>query len=162
MDFKHGIVQSVYRAARRMLCDVDTMADVVLFAASASQDGSACSQTARLGFEALEDTVDAVFFMSGAAAGSVPGRTELPSVTYISLTGDASNLFADDDGHRFLVLQCHGHARVIQACKGAYGYTAGRGTLYTCRRSAEQGIGCGRCCVDPLYSTTRPQVHIGN
>ncbi len=50
-----------------------------------------------------------------------------PSVTYVSLTGSAreSDLFADGDGHRFLVLQCHGHVRVLQACKGAYGYTVG-------------------------------------
>lgn len=54
------------------------------------------------------------------------------------------DLFADDDGHRFLVLQCHGHVRVLQASNGAYGYTAGLATWYAFRRSSEHAAGCGR------------------
>lgn len=52
-----------------------------------------------------------------------------PSVTYVSLTNDASNMFADDFGHRFLVLQCYGQYRVIQANNGA-----GCGGLENCVR----------------------------
>ena len=152
MEFRHSIVQSVHRAARRQLCDVDKLAEVALFASSASQDAWACSQTARLGFEALTGgcdmtttvTVETVSFMSSNDWSRKPDRMDHPSVIYVSLTGDSSNLFAEDDGHRFLVLQCHGHVRVLQACKGAYGYTVGCGTLYTSRRSAQHGTGCGR------------------
>lgn len=167
MDYKHSIVQSVYRAARKQLCNVDKLADVVLFAASASQDNDACSHTARLGFEALTGGhdmiagVQPVFFM-GSGMPLKPDNTTVPSVTYISLTGDSDDLFADNDGHRFLVLQCHNHVRVIQACKGTYGYTVGCWTLYMRSRSAVHGTGCVRCCVGPLYNTTLLFVHIGN
>jgi hypothetical protein len=60
-------------------------------------------------------------FMSGAAdmpTQNMPTKTEEPSVTYVSLTGDFDNLFSNDDGHRFLVLQAHGYVRVVQACNG--------------------------------------------
>jgi hypothetical protein len=57
--------------------------------------------------------------------GAVPEEMGPPSVTYVSLSG-SDDVAADDSGHRFLVLQCHGRVRVLQACKGAYGYTVGR------------------------------------
>ena len=135
---------------------LNKLVEDVLCASSASQDATACSQTARLGFEALTRSsdmtasVDPIFFMSDDVAGRMPDRMAEPSVTYVNHTGD-TRLFADDDGgHRFLVLQCHGHVQVLQACKGEYGHTVGMGTLYTCSRSAEHGIGWGRWSTDPL------------
>lgn len=76
----------------------------------------------------MTGSVVPVYFMRGATQYSLPARMDQPSVTYVSLTGDGDKLFADDTGHRFLVLQCHADVRVLQACKGAYGYTVGRGT----------------------------------
>ena len=96
-------------------------------------------QTARLGFEALTGGRDMakalvpVYFMRGTSSSSsssssgngnssmlpMPAGTDQPSVTYVSLTGDANDMLSDSSGHRVLVLQCHGHVRVIQASKGA-------------------------------------------
>jgi hypothetical protein len=73
------IVKSVYAAARRRLCTVDTLADAVLLAASASEDPFACSQVARLGFEALTGgcsmKLDFVptYFMDDSADGAPGG-----------------------------------------------------------------------------------------
>lgn len=121
------------------------------YASSACQDQMACSQTALMGFEALTGGCDMTatitptrFMEDDVAANSMPDRMNMPSVTYVSLTGESKDLFADDDGHRFLVLQCHGHVRVVQACKGEYGKTEGCWTRYTYRRSEEHGTGCVR------------------
>ena len=124
MDYTHENVKAAYMSARKQLCNVDNLVEVALFAASHSQNNKACSQTARLGFEALTggldmtETADPKFFVR-SLEDVQPKLMDKPSVTYVSLTNDASNLFADDSGHRFLVLQCHGLFRVIQANNGA-------------------------------------------
>ena len=153
MKYDHPIVKSVYAAARRRLCTVDTLADAVLLAASTSEDPFACSQVARLGFEALTGgcsmnglEFDPTYFMKDSPDGAggvvaadqakgfaaacslvdaaedekIPPNPIHPSVTYINLTGISDN-FASEDGHRFLLVQCHGRVRVLQACKGTYG-----------------------------------------
>ena len=47
----------------------------------------------------------------------VPRKSSAPSVIYVSLSEDAKNRFADSTGHRFLVLQCNGYVRILQACQ---------------------------------------------
>ena len=53
MDYTHENIKAAYMFARKQLCNVDKLVEVALFAASHSQNKTACSQTARLGFEAL-------------------------------------------------------------------------------------------------------------
>jgi hypothetical protein len=124
MDYTHEKVTAAYMSARKQLCNVDKLAEVSLFAASHSQNETACSQTARLGFEALTGGLDMTeaakpMFIVKTQEDLQPALMDKPSVTYVSLTNDASNMFADDSGHRFLVLQCYGQFRVIQANNGA-------------------------------------------
>jgi hypothetical protein len=64
---------------------------------------TACSQSARLGFEALTGGLDMMqttkpkFFIKTDEVVQ-PELMDKPSVTYVSLTNDASDLFADDSG----------------------------------------------------------------
>jgi len=160
----HENIKAVYKSARRHLCNVSKLADVALFAANHSQNKSSCSQTARLGFEALTGGINmtemakANYFLK-TLEDVQPELTDKPSVTYVSLTNDASNLFADESGHRFLVLQCYGQFRVIQANNGEgcrvlkMGFDGTRKKLIS-MFSVGIGVVCCMWSVVPLYRMT--------
>ena len=82
-------VKAAYLTARERLSGVDKLVEVALFAASCSNNQQACSQTSRLGFEALTGGLDMTkapdneirFFVQDKDVQ--PQLTDKPTVTYV-------------------------------------------------------------------------------